>query len=154
MWTSTIALQLLVVPSGVCQWSINPFTNTYPVYSHTYTWQYNTTKVYFVMWLVFSRSPCIILSVISLAPICHIIYHTFRTIYSWDGWGNVRAFAAIAVHSDCKSSEMHSGFQLRIGHLFAWKNWLLIWNEKYVMHNKVVSMLHCTFLSYFQIKLE
>jgi hypothetical protein len=30
-----VALQLLVVPSGVCKWSINPSTNPYPICSHT-----------------------------------------------------------------------------------------------------------------------
>jgi hypothetical protein len=29
-----IALQLLVVLSGVCKWSVNPFTNANPVYGH------------------------------------------------------------------------------------------------------------------------
>jgi hypothetical protein len=31
-----MALQLLVVPSGVYKWSIIPFTDPYPVYSHTH----------------------------------------------------------------------------------------------------------------------
>jgi hypothetical protein len=35
VWTLTIELQLLVVPSGVYKWSINPISNPYPVYSHT-----------------------------------------------------------------------------------------------------------------------
>jgi hypothetical protein len=34
VWKSAIALQVLVVPSWVYKWSINLFTNQYPVYSH------------------------------------------------------------------------------------------------------------------------
>jgi hypothetical protein len=30
-----IALLLIVIPSGAYKWSINPFTNPHPVYSHT-----------------------------------------------------------------------------------------------------------------------
>jgi hypothetical protein len=37
VWQSVIALSTLVVPSGVHRWSINPFTNPYPVYSRTYS---------------------------------------------------------------------------------------------------------------------
>jgi hypothetical protein len=38
-----VALYLLVVPSGVCKRSINPFTRPFPVYSHTY---YVTIYIY------------------------------------------------------------------------------------------------------------
>jgi hypothetical protein len=31
---------LLVFPSRVYKWSINPFSNPHPVYSHSFTWQY------------------------------------------------------------------------------------------------------------------
>jgi hypothetical protein len=31
-----MVLQLLVVTSGVCKWSVNPFTNPNPVSSHAY----------------------------------------------------------------------------------------------------------------------
>jgi hypothetical protein len=34
---SAVALQLLLVPSGVYKWSINPFTNPNPVCIHSYT---------------------------------------------------------------------------------------------------------------------
>jgi hypothetical protein len=42
VWRSAIALLLLVIPSDVYQWSINPFINPYPIYSHTplNTWHY------------------------------------------------------------------------------------------------------------------
>jgi hypothetical protein len=41
LWRLAIALYLLVVPSRVYKWSINPFTNLNLVYSHTYyTWEY------------------------------------------------------------------------------------------------------------------
>jgi hypothetical protein len=35
VWRLVIALYLLVVPSGVYKWSINPFTKPNPIYSHT-----------------------------------------------------------------------------------------------------------------------
>jgi hypothetical protein len=35
VWKSAIILSLLVVPSCICKWSINPFANSNPVYSHT-----------------------------------------------------------------------------------------------------------------------
>jgi hypothetical protein len=34
LWTLAVALQVLVVPSGVYKWSINPFPNPNHVYSH------------------------------------------------------------------------------------------------------------------------
>jgi hypothetical protein len=37
---SAVALLVLVVPSCVYKWSINPFTNPNTVYSYSYTWQY------------------------------------------------------------------------------------------------------------------
>jgi hypothetical protein len=37
IWRLPMEILLLVVPSGVCKWSINPFTNPNPVCSHTHT---------------------------------------------------------------------------------------------------------------------
>jgi hypothetical protein len=34
LWRSAIVLYLVAVPSGMYKWSINPFTNPYPVCSH------------------------------------------------------------------------------------------------------------------------
>jgi hypothetical protein len=40
LWSLAMAMKFLVVPSRVHKWSINPFTNSNPVCSHTYTtWQ-------------------------------------------------------------------------------------------------------------------
>jgi hypothetical protein len=36
MWRLAIALQLPVVPSGVCKWSIHLFADPNPVYNHTF----------------------------------------------------------------------------------------------------------------------
>jgi hypothetical protein len=41
LWRLAVALYLLVVPSRVDKWLINPFTNPYPVDNHPYTLQYN-----------------------------------------------------------------------------------------------------------------
>jgi hypothetical protein len=42
LWRLAVALQLLVLTSCVYKWSVNPFTNPNPAYSHTHTctWQY------------------------------------------------------------------------------------------------------------------
>jgi hypothetical protein len=37
LWRLAVALQQLVVPSHVYKWSINPYTNPKPIYSHTHT---------------------------------------------------------------------------------------------------------------------
>jgi hypothetical protein len=36
LWRSAVSLWLLVVPSGVCNWSIHPVSNPYRAYSHTH----------------------------------------------------------------------------------------------------------------------
>jgi hypothetical protein len=37
VWRSAIALEVIVVPSGMYKWSINPFTNPYPFFSPIHT---------------------------------------------------------------------------------------------------------------------
>jgi hypothetical protein len=41
LWRSGVALELLLVPSRLYKWSLNPFTNPNPVYSHPYGLQYS-----------------------------------------------------------------------------------------------------------------
>jgi hypothetical protein len=36
LWRLAVVLKLLVFPRRVLKWSIDPFTNPNPVYSHTY----------------------------------------------------------------------------------------------------------------------
>jgi hypothetical protein len=43
VWRLVMALSLLVIPSRVVKWSINPISNLYPVYSHIpKSWYYYT----------------------------------------------------------------------------------------------------------------
>jgi hypothetical protein len=42
------------ITSRVCKWSINPFTNPNPVYSHSYTWQYHKSEIVSYLTTLFS----------------------------------------------------------------------------------------------------